>query len=262
MRNITPRDLTDLLRIEKYEQVVRGYSGVEVYYLPNIEAYLKVGAVAKNSDLRRERDVVEWLAGKLSVPKVLAFELAAGAESILLSEIAGLPASDYLIRNAAASSVTDFLERAAQAMRRMHEIPLVDCSFDQRLSAKFAKAWENIQNGFVDESDFDAERIGKTAEQIYRELTAERPDGEDLVFTHGDLCLPNIIVQNGEIAGFLDLDRGGIADRYQDIALFLRSFKINSPVSLDFENVFCSAYGIESLDSNKLDFYRKLDELF
>jgi aminoglycoside phosphotransferase len=257
-----PRNLMGLLRDEKYTQIARDYSGVEVYYFPDIDAYLKVGEIAKNSDLSRERDVLEWLDGKVSVPKVLAFELSAGAEALLLSEVAGVPASDYVADNAQAGRVTDFLKKAAQAMRRIHDIPIVDCSFDQRLDSKFAKAWENIQNGFVDESDFDAERLGKTAEQIYRELNAERPDNEDLVFTHGDLCLPNIIVKDGEIAGFLDFGRGGIADRYQDIALFLRSFNFNCPVGLDCEKVFCTAYGIEGLDGNMLDFYRKLDELF
>lgn len=84
---------------------------------------------------------------------------------------------------------------------------------------------------------------------------------EDLVFTHGDYCFPNIICKDAHISGIVDLGRAGIADRYQDIALFLRSFSSN--MGKPDIQTFLDHYGlIERFDEKKASFYRKLDEFF
>ena len=144
----------------------------------------------------------------------------------------------------------------------MHDLGIEDCPLDQRLDSKLSKARRNISNGFVDESDFEPENLGKTGQLVYSELRAAPPPDEDLVFTHGDLCLPNIVIHHGKVSGFIDLDRAGIADRYQDIALFLRSFSLNFEGTSGLTAAFMRGYGTDSLDREKLDFYRKLDELF
>jgi aminoglycoside phosphotransferase len=69
-------------------------------------------------------------------------------------------------------------------------------------------------------------------EDLYRELLDKRPDTEDLVFTHGDYCLPNILIDKWDIGGFIDWGRGGISD------------------------------GLESIDCSKIEYYRLLDEFF
>jgi aminoglycoside phosphotransferase len=155
-----------------------------------------------------------------------------------------------------------FVEMVAAQIRKLHDIPIHDCDLDQRLETKFKKAEENILGGFVLESDFDVENLGRTAAQVFDELIAAGPSSEDLVFTHGDLCLPNIIIRENKVAGFIDFERGGVADRYQDLALFLRSFQFNTVTGMDVRPALCRGYGIADLDQEKLDFYRKLDELF
>lgn len=46
-------------------------------------------------------------------------------------------------------------------------------------------------------------------------------------FVHGDLCLPNIFVKDGEISGFIDLDNSGLGDRWHDYAWMIWSFEYN-----------------------------------
>ena len=41
------------------------------------------------------------------------------------------------------------------------------------------------------------------------DLLRKRHDEEDLVFTHGDYCLPNVIIDGEEVAGFVDWGRAG-----------------------------------------------------
>lgn len=47
-------------------------------------------------------------------------------------------------------------------------------------------------------------------------------------FVHGDLCLPNILVDNNDdIAGFIDLDNAGLGDVWYDYAWVLWSLEYN-----------------------------------
>jgi aminoglycoside phosphotransferase len=255
--------LRDLLSKYSFKQVFTGWSGAEVYHFPDLAAYLKIAPAESLSNLKREAEVLGWLAGKLSVPQVLEFGEADGKHLLLLSEIEGVPASEYAATIRGDNKLTlELVEKAARAMRAMHDLSREGCHLPQDLEVKLATAQENIRRGFVDESDFDNHNQGRTAENIYDELIEKKQGTEDFAFTHGDLCLPNFMILDGEITGFIDLDRGGIADRYQDIALFLRSFALNIEVPIDIRESFCRAYGIESLDEEKLSYYRLLDELF
>lgn len=78
--------LEDLLERHEHKQVFTGWSGAEAYYLPGLAAYLKIAPVESPSNLAREKEVLQWLDGKLPVPKVLGFEEANGKRLILLSE--------------------------------------------------------------------------------------------------------------------------------------------------------------------------------
>jgi aminoglycoside phosphotransferase len=104
----------------------------------------------------------------------------------------------------------------------------------------------------------DGENAG---DELLAELIVIAPE-EDLVFTHGDYCLPNIIINEelGNVVGFVDLGRGGIADRYYDLALCLRSIQYN--IGDGYSQVFLHAYGLfNTWDENKIAFYQKLEDL-
>ena len=88
-----------------------------------------------------------------------------------------------------------------------------------------------------------------------------RPEEEDLVFTHGDYCLPNIIVRDGALSGVIDWDYAGLADPYVDYVSCIWSIRYN--YGEDAERlipVFLETYGVE-LDQEKYEFYRKLNDL-
>ena len=255
------RRITSLLETVEYVEIPREYSGIRVFYLPDLSAYLKIGEIAKNSQLDNERKALSWLSGKLAAPQLLDFDTDGDVEYILISEIVGKQYSELETdREIGGSEV--LIEEIAGQIRKMHDLSIANCPLDQRLAKKMDKALANIHAGFVDESDFDTENIGKSADEVYAELAQLHPADEDLVFTHGDLCLPNIIIQDGRLSGFIDLDRAGVADRYQDIALFLRSFDLNFEGTSDLVESFQRGYGIDAIDRTKMHFYRTLDELF
>lgn len=255
--------LQQLLSEYPHTRNLTGWSGAEVYHIPGLSAYLKIAPVESLSNLLREKEVLDWLEGKLLAPKVLGFEEGGDKRYLLISEVEGQPASEYISGHRDnGEAVRELITASARAMRRLHDLDIRDCPLAQDIGVKLTAAFDNIRRGYVNESDFDQENLGRSAQDIYHELVEKKPVVEDLVFTHGDFCLPNYMVRNGEVKGFIDLDRGGVADRYQDIALFLRSFAFNAEIPIDVNDIFCRAYGIDSLDEEKMYYYRLLDELF
>jgi len=47
-------------------------------------------------------------------------------------------------------------------------------------------------------------------------------------FVHGDLCLPNILIKNNHVVGFIDLENSGLGDRWYDYAWVLWSVVRNT----------------------------------
>lgn len=254
-----PSNLAQILRNQTLVRNFIGQSNTEVYRVENSKAFLKIAGKSSNANLQREKEVLEWLNGKISVPKALHFEETGENAFLLISEIKGINLADFVKNSKTKESL---LCNLAENLKLIHGISIEDCPFQQTLGVKLQNARENIEKGFVDENDFEKENNGKSAETLFDELIKFKPSDEDLVFTHGDFCLPNIIVSNGKVSGFVDWERGGIADRYQDIALLFRSFDFNVGNTERFADLFCRYYGIEKLDRDKIKFYITLDEFF
>ena len=258
-------DLSTLLDSREHIQITHGMSGAHVFYLPELGVYLKVAKAGFGSDLRREKEVLDWLNGKAPVAKSIRYETHNGHEYFLMSEIKGIPASEYLSSaEVTTESAAAFIKEAGGALRELHELAVDDCPFDQRLDVKFSRSRRTLDLGLLSETEeeFAVEHNGKAPLEVLQELIETRPAEPGLVFAHGDPCMPNIIIHEGEIAGFIDLDNAGTADRYSDFAIFFRSFQRNCRVPVQFEKLFCEAYGIDDLDPEKMRYYSLLDDLF
>jgi streptomycin 3"-kinase len=106
--------------------------------------------------------------------------------------------------------------------------------------------------------------------QILDQIRAELPirlaqERAELVVGHGDLCLPNVLVDpaTGEVTGLIDLGRLGKADPYGDLALLIATARrtwSDEAMARRAEEEFAKLYGTE-LDPERLDFYLRLDPL-
>jgi aminoglycoside phosphotransferase len=244
----------------EWREILTGYSTAQVFRLERANSaslYLKIENQTEHSELREEKLRLEWLCGRLPVPEVRLFCSDETRDYLLTSEIEGVAASDDLCRDEPKETI---IEQLARGLKAIHALPIADCPFDMTLNVKIEFARRNVELKVVDESDFDEARKGRSAEDLFRELVETKPkDEEDLVFTHGDFCLPNIILKNRRISGFIDLGRAGIADRYQDIALLARSVKYN--FGEEWQPFLFETLDIEP-DYKKLEFYTLLDEFF
>ena len=203
---------------------------------------------------RREARLMEWLQGRLPVPEVLCREAAEGRSYLLMTRLPGRMLCDeaYMERPEELTAL------AAQGLKLLWQTDISQCPVDARLDVKLAMARYNIEHGLVDLDNVEPETFGPGGFQ----------GPEDLVFSHGDYCLPNIFARDGAVSGFLDLGRGGAADRYQDIALCYRSLLHNygGKYSGRAYEGFSPELLFQALDLRpdweKIRYYILLDELF
>ena len=257
-----PVDIRELLAGASLQTVSSGLSGTRVYRSVRPEGsacYLKVAdAPWQREELLAEKERLEWLQGRLPVPQVYAFSADERQSFLLLSEIPGLESCDTSFER----DVPTIVRLLAEGLRLIHNAEIANCPFDRRLDHTIALAKRRVEAGLVDEADFDQQRRDTRASELFETLIKSRPEVEDVVFTHGDYCLPNILIEptSPRIAGFIDWGRAGIADRYQDLALAARSLAYN--FGPGWEPLLWESYSLQTVDSAKIEFYKLLDEFF
>lgn len=257
-----PPELQNLIKDANWRLDEIGYSGAGVFKIEKGQpphAFLKVAPAGLEINLKPERDLLVWLSEKLPVPKVLYYNEVEDYQYLLTSEIQGLMACDDYF----SGDPSRLVVLLAEGLKQIHSVPFSDCPFDRRLENKLKLARERVSKNLVTEEDLDPEREGCKIPDLLAELEAKRPSSEELVFTHGDYCLPNILVDPARqvIAGFIDWGMGGVADRYQDLALAARSIIYNN-IGKEYLPLFFSTYGLPGPDLLKLDYYQLMDEFF
>lgn len=237
-----------------WERVTGGLSGAAVFRGRGV--YRKV-----TPDAGVEAATLTWLRDH-GVP--VADVVDVGPDWLVTREIAGRTAADAWPPDQR-GRVVDAL---ADVTRALHALPLVECPFDRSLAAAALEARAAVASGSIDVADLDEERLGWTPDALLAELNERLPDmlaREVLVVTHGDWCLPNVVLDPDTvtIVGLLDTGRAGRADRYTDLALMdrsLRSDTRNPQYGSDFADRYLARCGHDAVDYDKLDFYRLLDE--
>lgn len=213
--------------------------------------YLKV-----DRNLRRELDRLSWLAGRLSVPPVVAWSEEPGSDGWLVTKaIPGAPASS-LAADAGADWLIDLL---ADALRLVHSLPVEECPFDTTTERLIATAEDRVRRCSV-ERVWDRDR-GEwlIAAAAFEELMVRRPESSGLVVVHGDYCLPNVLVADRQVSGYLDVGSLGRGDPCIDLAACEYSGRRNLGKQWDGQRFF-RRYGL-SPDPTSLRWFMLLSEL-
>ncbi|MFN4136162.1 MAG: APH(3') family aminoglycoside O-phosphotransferase [Novosphingobium sp.] len=237
-----------------------GESGCTVYQTMDPhhgEIYLKHGEGVFAHDVVAEHERLVWLGAFWPVPEVAGFHHERDQAWLMTRAVSGRTAWEVLgDADADAEAISFSLGRFLQ---RLHGIPANACPFDASHSIRLELARERIARGEVDEDDFDDARKGWSAAQVWSELQSLLPIRADKVVTHGDFSLDNLLVEDGQITGCIDVGRCGMADRYQDIAIMWNCL---GEFGDQCRSAFLRGYGLDSPDDRRLSFFLLLDELF
>ncbi len=248
------------LASHRWSQQTIGRSAAVVFRLTADDStvlFAKTEPIDPFGELTGEAERLRWLGAQgIACPRVLAADSTADRHWLLISALGG-----HDLASSPRLSPPAIVALTATALRGLHTLDIAHCPFDHRLDRRIAMARERVAAGVVDESDFDDERRGRTAASVFEELVSRRPAvAEDLVITHGDACLPNLMADAGRFSGFIDCGRLGVADRYQDIALACWSITYN--LGTAWVAPFLQHYGLPDADAERLAYYRLLDEFF
>lgn len=235
-----PGELRELMRRRDVQRHPYYEAGADVYTLQGggERLYLKV---AQGGGLGREWRVLQWIGGRLPVPEPVWFVAEGGREFLVSGEVEGTPV--YLVDEEGRG---DAVVAMARALRMVHSLDPKGCPFSYPVEGKVTAIEEGLG---VDDPDPSGLREG---------MPTEEP-----VFTHGDYCLPNVLVAEGRLGGVIDWDCGGLADRYVDFVSAVGSLGYNFGVG-EAEEVwaplFFEEYCVE-LDQERFRYYWKINEL-
>lgn len=228
------------------------------------DAVLKCEPVGRESDTNLA--MLRWLKGKLPVPEVLAVEESGGYRWLLMSRLPGSMSCDERWKQDPARMV----RLCAELMKKLWSVDVRACPVDEGLSEKLRRARVLVDRGEVDLALADPETFsdrGFASPAVLLSWLQENRPEPDPVLSHGDLCMPNIFIQEWKLSGLLDLGRSGVSDRWVDIAICWRSLRDNfggqygEAVPGFDPDILFDALEIEK-DEVKLRYYLLLDELF
>lgn len=217
--------------------------------------YLKVGRRDLSITISEECFRMRWAPSHLPVPEVIDCGSNGEVEWLLTAELMGTVATSDEFK----SDVGGLVAALGRGLRLFHSAPVEQCPFDFRIERALEIVGERVASGRVDpREDFHSEHAHFTLEEAFAELQRLAPDSEDLVVCHGDYCLPNVLMEAGQVVGFLDLTELGVADRWWDLAVGAWSVTWN--LGPGWESNFLAAYGIVP-DQQRIAFYRLLYDL-
>lgn len=260
-----PKSIYEIVGNQEYKQNDIGMSGSEVLVYP--AHVLKMQR--RSSETENEKNIVAWLDGRIPVPKIPIYCVENETAYTLMSKVPGKMLCDEAYLHTPAK----LIKLVAEGLKMLWNVDVNDCPCRvSRLEERLKAARWNVENGMVDLDNVEPETFGPNGflspMELLTWLEQNRPR-EDIVLTHGDFCLPNIFVDHDKISGFIDLGKMGPADRWQDIAIALRSLAHNfsgryhnGTAYFRFEpRMLLDELGIE-MDERKNRYYMLLDELF
>ena len=254
-----PKNLEKILKGYNREKVSIGWSKSEIFKFTKTMAptlFLKINRNFEVSFFNHEFVMLNWLKGKLPVPDVIYQYKEGDQEYLLLSEIPGKVSYEVFSK----SDIEVNLGILANGLQKFHTLSTSGCPRKITIEMMMQHAETRLKQGLISNETFDVRWKHKSPEELFNEVKRLKPKTIDEVVTHGDYCLPNVMIKNNELSGFVDLGSVGINDRFYDIAAVIWSISYN--FGEKWISVFLENYGITQDETyrEKILFYQMLNE--
>lgn len=196
--------------------------------------------------LKKEARMTEYFHSKGLGAEVLAY-ISNDCDWLLTAAVIG----EDCVHERYLADPKRLCDTIAQELRKLHETDYAGCPIMDRLTGYLASAEENYHTGNYDKTHFPDSFGYCSAKEAYAVLTAGKDSLQSKVLLHGDYCLPNIILNNWKLSGFIDVGNGGVGDRHIDIFWGIWTLWFNLKTD-KYRERFLNAYGRDQVDESVL----------
>lgn len=219
-------------------------AGARVYWIDQDQGvFLKT---APKGALQSEAEMTRYFHQKGLAAAVLDY-VSEDKDWLLTERVMGEPCTDsgYL------KHPERLCDSVAQQLRMLHDMKPDDCPVEIDMD-KYAQNAVRRASGFKDASAVFPDSWGHAcAEDVRRDIERCACVLKADVLIHGDYCLPNIILKNWQLGGFIDLGDAGIGDRHIDLYWGIWSLAYNLKTNR-YRDRFLDAYGRAAVDPERL----------
>ena len=138
-----------------------------------------------------------------------------------------------------------------EILRQLHDRPL-PVNLPNRTAAYIETARMHYRTGAYDTSHFPDNWGYRCAEDAIAVVERTAPMLKADTLIHGDFCLPNVMLKNWQLSGFIDLGAAGAGDRHIDLFWGIWSLGFNLKTDA-YRNRFLDAYGRDKVDTEVLN---------
>ena len=249
-----PDVISKFLEDSIMKEISIGCSDSQVIYISKkVENYyLKM---SKKNQLLNEYQKLTWLKEKLPIPDVITFIQENETDYLITSEVKG----DMLCSKYYQDNPLKGIQVLKAAFDKIKKVNITNCPFNNTNNIKISLIKKRIENNLVDERNLSdkAKEKFQNLKNMMAYLEENKPK-EELMFSFGDISLPNVIANKERLIGFIDLGECGIADKWLDLAICEKSIIRN--YGIEYVDMFYEALGIER-EADKVEYYLFMLEL-
>jgi len=261
--NDYPLELKEIIADFEVVEEINGRIGDKIIKFSNKEneiLFLKISeSFNAQNEMYNECTILKWMSSAgLVIPEVLFYEKNEQRSFMLLSNVPGSAAHE--IENHL--SKEEIIRLSAEALKAVHKIDICSVPRDYQdcLEVELRNISENVKNDLIDIDAFKNANSDRSPESVLEYLLERKSIFNTDVFTHGDYCLPNILIDEEGKFGFVDWSQAGIGDIYRDISPVVKSIRRNFGEA--YEALFFKYYGVaeDDVDMEKVVYYDLIDQ--
>ena len=202
---------------------------------------------ARAGSLKNEAALTDFFHSKGLSAEVLFYETCGDKDYMITRRIPGEDCTHKMYLG----DPKRLCDLYAKLLRSLHETDTSGCPVKDRIDTYKAAVERGFGGQYYEPELFK----GLWEFGSFSEALSDAREGIDSLrpeaLIHGDYCLPNVILDDWKLSGYIDLGNGGIGDRHIDLLWGIWTLKYNLGTAI-YTDRFIDASGRDAVDPEKL----------